>query len=65
MCLCDRFIASFQRARIQQGAQNRGPQQSLAHWRLARIERMKQRCAAVLTHEQRLNEFKVAHRHLV
>src|SRR5579871_4990981 len=65
MRLCDGFIAAFKDCGIYEWSQNRGTQQPLAHWRLAGIERVEERCPVVLPGEERFNELKIPHGHLI
>ena len=59
------LIAGFESQGIEERAEDGGAQQALAHGRLAGVEGMEERSAAVLTQKERVDQFEVADRDLV
>src|SRR5580658_2408181 len=59
------FIAGFKGLGVDKRAQDGRAQEPLAHWSLALVECVEERCARVLSCKQGFNEFEIANRDLI
>ncbi len=59
------LVAGLKGRSIVERAQDGGAQEALAHGSLAGVEGVEEGCPVVLTHEERLNQFEIAHGHRV